>query len=229
MAKRQTWTVKFGAGKRARSVVTEGTRSTAYERVVFSNPSAEDWKELRQLSPPGPASLEEWLRRQREEVERYLEAEGIPRDRDLLKNAPPQSKGWYAHNILFELELIEMAERTPNPVWMAVSATQRLMGYMFQHQYKHGHLEARGRHNGKKPKRKEWAEATAEAINTWEDLPESYQRPFGLNEDQGVYRDGDFLILMDLITDQEIDKLKRSSFEKRYLRQSARHQQRLCP
>ncbi len=76
------------------------------------------------------------------------------------------------------------------------------------------------RERGGKEKRRWWADVLAPLITCWEDIPESYA-PMEIETDQAyltIYRDGDQVFCK--IKDdrgERTQKLKRSTFEKRYL------------
>lgn len=73
---------------------------------------------------------------------------------------------------------------------------------------------SKGGVGGKANKRKKWAEWVAEQVTCWEDISE-----FEYEEDYTIYRDGNTLVKADACNaDAKPDTLKRSTFEKRYLK-----------
>lgn len=72
---------------------------------------------------------------------------------------------------------------------------------------------------GRTPKRRKWAEALAERISSWEEIPESFN-PMEIEtteRDFEIYRDGEYVFGIDADTREDLGKLKRTSFKKYYL------------
>jgi len=78
--------------------------------------------------------------------------------------------------------------------------------------------DANAARGGKKPKRQAWVAAVADKVSHWEEIPEREVENF-IPRDLGIdviYRDGNTLMAIDKGGKQH--SLKRSTFEKRYLR-----------
>lgn len=80
---------------------------------------------------------------------------------------------------------------------------------------------------GKAPKRRAWADILAERVGDWESIPKAPE-DLTIDELERAYRflrDGDKVVALDAESGAEIGELKRSTFEKRYLRRG-RHKRR---